>query len=190
MTLLDRKEIVDEKVVEETLNENPQDLLKEDSLLDTEKEDEIIDIASPVMSKKRFRLDGDNNRILELNISDLFIVDRLNKIYPKLQKYAKEAGEKLTEKPEGEDTEAALERVSASLKDIDAKMRGLLDEMFDSKVADVCAPSGSMYDPVKGKFRFEHIIEMLSGLYENNFRKEFKEMSTRIEKHTNKYVKK
>ena len=54
-------------------------------------DDNVVDLDLSVIRKKRFRVDGDNNRILELNTSDVGIVSRLNEVYPKLQKLAQDA---------------------------------------------------------------------------------------------------
>ena len=146
--------------------------------------DELTDIDLSATRKQRFRINGDNNRILELNVSDMGIITRVNEIYPKLQKLAVEAS-KLTF---DDDDESTLNRAGTTIKEIDLKMRELIDELFDSNVSEICAPSGSMYDPFDGKFRFEHIIESLAELYSNNFSEQFKKMSANVNKHTAKYT--
>ena len=45
-----------------------------------------------------------------------------------------------------------------------------------------------MYDPINGKFRYEHIIDTLSGLYTEDISKGMKKISTRVKKHTDKYT--
>ena len=77
-----------------------------------------------------------------------------------------------------------------SLKKADTDMRELIDYIFDSNVSDICAPSGSMYDPINGQFRFEHIIDTLSGLYETSVTSEIKKITSNVQKHTDKYVRK
>ena len=64
-----------------------------------------------------------------------------------------------------------------------------MDKLFDANVSETCAPSGTMFDPINGKFRFEHIIDVLSGLYESNMQSEIKKTASRIAKHTDKYTK-
>ena len=66
------------------------------------------------------------------------------------------------------DDEKDILKLADSLKDIDTKIRDIVDYIFDSNVSEICAPYGSMYDVVNGKCRFECIIESLSTLYENN----------------------
>jgi hypothetical protein len=68
-------------------------------------------------------------------------------------------------------------------------MRDLMDYIFDSNVSEICAPSGSMYDPINGQFRFEHIINILAGLYETDIESELTSIAKRVQKHTNKYSK-
>jgi len=149
---------------------------------------DIIDISLSVTRKKKFRIDGDDSRIIELNTSDINVIGRLNEAYKNLIEMANKASTILDDIDT--DTQEGLDKMVSALKDIDKEMRELIDFIFDSKISDICAPDGSMYDPFNGQFRFEHIIETLSGLYENNFDKEFKKMSSNVRKHTDKYVKK
>ena len=67
-------------------------------------------------------------------------------------------------------------------------MRQLIDYIFNSNVSEVCAPDGTMYDPIDGQFRFEHIINCLVALYENNIDLEVKQISNRVRKYTDKYT--
>lgn len=143
----------------------------------------IIDIDLSVTRKKRFRIDGDDSRILELNTSDMNILLRLDEVEEKLNKLA----DSVTF--DSNDDEHAEENVKKLLS-TDKEMRELMDYLFDSNVSDICAPSGSMYDPFNGKYRFEHIIETLFTLYEDNIAAEYKKMSKNVQKHTAKYTKK
>lgn len=147
----------------------------------TKKNTGIIDIDLSVTKKKQFRIDGDDNRIIELNTSDMTIIERLNEVYPKLESLSARTAE-LSD----DDVEGGIK----ALKNIDKEMRELLDYTFDSPISSVCAPDGSMYDLFNGEFRFEHIITVLLNLYEDNISKEFNNMEKRINKHTAKYTKK
>lgn len=147
------------------------------------------DIDLSATRKKRFRIDGDNNRYLELDVSDMTIISRLETLYPKLEKLSQDAALKQLDKEDAED-EKSITKISNALTKIDVQMRQILDEIFDSDVSAKCAPSGSMFDPFNGEFRFEHIIDVISKLYENNINSEFKKMSARMKKRTSKYTKK
>lgn len=150
--------------------------------------DDIIDIDLSPIKKKRFRINGDPNKILELNTSDINIVSRLTKLYPKLQKLAEDAVN-FSHDELNDNSEEGLNKFAAKLDTIDEKMSKLVDELFDADVSDVCKDGGTMYDPFNGMFRFEHIIGTLSKLYENNFSDEFGRIRKRVDKHTNKYIK-
>lgn len=173
--LVDETSIEKEKVVEQTANDVPATTFDGD-----------IDLSAT--RKKRFRIDGDNNRYLELNTSDMTILNRLDNLYPRLQKLSEDAAIKQLEKEET-DSEKALSKISQALIKIDVEMRQILDEIFDSNVSEMCAPSGSMFDPFNGTFRFEHIIDVITKLYENNLNSEFKKMSAKMKKRTSKYTK-
>lgn len=153
--------------------------------------DDIQDVDISAIKKKRFRINGDSSKILELNVSDMNIASRMTAAYDRLQKYMEEVGTILSDIPEdGETTPELEEKVNDQLKAIDEKMREEMDYIFQAPVSEVCSYGGSMYDPFEGAFRFEHIIESLSKLYENNLAKEFESMRKRVSVKTSKYTKK
>ena len=139
--------------------------------------EDIIDLDLSVTKKKRFRFDKDNNRILELNTSDMNILARMSEAYPKLKEQQEKAA-KLMEGIELRDDETVTDSdvaedmvtVAERLRAIDKDMRDLIDFMFNANVSEVAAPDGSMYDPYEGSFRFEYIITLLIKQYENNLR--------------------
>lgn len=145
---------------------------------------ELQNIDLSVFRKKQFTIDGDENRILELDTSDLNIVKRIKEFYPKLQKLE----EKLQNIPDFKDDQ--LVDIADFLDDIDSEMRTAVDAIFDSNVCEVCVPNGSMYDPINGRLRYEILIDVLSKLYDENLSAEIKKVNKRVEKHTAKYVKK
>lgn len=154
----------------------------------------VADISLESIRKKRFRIDGDDNRILELNTSDLNILSRLKETYPKLINIADTAFANLPEvTSDSEDydfiNDEATNTLVTALKDADNNMRELIDYIFQSNVSELCAPDGSMYDPIGGQFRFEAIISTLAALYENDISSEMSKISNRVQKHTNKYRK-
>ena len=126
-----------------------------------------IDLSA--LRRQRFTIDGDPNRVLELNTTDLTIIQRLSEAYPKLEELEHEVGNVSQGVGSTEDTvKDDIDTMATRLSDTDKKMRELLDYIFDSNVSEMCAPSGSMYDPIGGQLRYEHIITILMGLYENN----------------------
>ena len=175
--------VKDEEVKEEIVNEEEDKKEVEDT---QSKDDDIQDIDLSATRKKRFRIDGDNNRIIEIDTSDIRIVTRLETVYNKLQKLSDKAHKSILE-TEDEDIENST--LSEKLDKIDRDMRDLVDELFNAKVADICAPDGTMYDPYAGKLRFEHIIDVVGNLYEKNLTKEINLISARVKKHTSKYIK-
>jgi hypothetical protein len=164
--------------------------------VNSEATDDVIDLDLSVTKKKRFRFDKDNNRILELNTSDMNILARISDAYPKLKEQQEKAA-KLMEGIDIKDNDDIIDSeiekdmvtVSDRLKAIDKDMRELIDFMFNANVSEVAAPDGSMYDPYNGSFRFEYIITLLIKQYENNLQAEFSKMSKQMEKHTSKYTK-
>ena len=157
----------------------------------TDVENDIIDLDLSVTKKKRFRFDKDNNRILELNVSDMNIIARISDNYPKLTALNDKAMNLMDGINTDEDTATMndLNTMADRLKEIDAEMRNIVDTMFNANVCEVAAPDGSMYDPFNGSFRFEYIITLLMGQYETNLQSEFRKMDKQLIQHTAKYTK-
>ena len=191
---VDEDEVVDETTVDdEELVDGADDSDQEESVADEEEPDIIdIDLTTPTVEKKKFRLNGDNTQIIELNVNDTSIVGRLSSVYKKLKTLYSKVEAIQTEQSEDEDLGDYFERINKELDALDDEMREQIDILFASNVSEVVAPKGKccMYDPVNGMFRFEHIIETLSNLYANNLNKEFNRMRAKTDKHTSKYTKK
>lgn len=176
-------------MIDDTINTS-MEKATEEKITTVKTEPEVIDVDLGFVEKRRFRICGDYNRMLELNVSDLNIFARLKNGYPQLKELMDEAKEKVTSIPDGGDTDEILGMYADRLTEIDKKMREIVDYIFDSNASAVCAPSGNMFDPVGGQWRFERIIDKLSDLYANGLNDEFQQLKNRVEPKTSKYTKK
>jgi hypothetical protein len=151
--------------------------------------DEIIDLDLSVTKKKKFRFDKDDNRIIEVNTSDMNLMQRVSTAYPRLVELQDKAS-KLTEGINVEEGSGIddISTMAERLSKIDAEMRDVLDYMFDAPVSVAAAPTGSMYDPFNGSFRYEHIVAIMMKQYEDNLQSEFGKMEKQLKKHTDKYT--
>ena len=143
----------------------------------TDKAIDIVDVDIDGIKRQKFRINGRNDSVIELNLSDLNIVDRMQEGLNKLDAEMSEIA-----KLPDDDT------LSDKLKEADKRMREYVDYIFDYPVSDACIKNGSMYDPKNGMFAYEHIIDALTKLYTNNLNEEYKKMKSRIQKHTDKYT--
>jgi hypothetical protein len=153
---------------------------------------DIIDLDLSITRKKKLRFGKDDNRIVEVNTSDMNLMQRVNVAYPKLQELQAKST-KLTdgiEIEEGAEADAiqSIATMAERLTVVDTEMRDLIDYIFDAPVSTAAAPDGSMYDPFNGSFRYEHIIAVMMEQYENNLQSEFKKMEKQLKKHTDKYT--
>lgn len=154
---------------------------------------EIRDLDLSSIQKKKFRINGDDSKMLELNTSDMAIISRIDEAYPKLEKLQKDAITAFADTDTTENEENgtnAIKEFSDTLTKIDSNMRELVDYIFDSNVSEICADAGSMYDPLGGKFRYEHIIETLVKLYQDEISNEFNAFKNRVNNKASKYTKK
>lgn len=140
--------------------------------------DGVVDINIDGITRTRFRINGDPTAVIELNISDLGVIDRLESGLDKLDKDMTDIAALDTDE----------ENFSERLKTIDQRMRETIDYIFDSPVSAVCAKYGTMYDPIDGMFRYERVIDGLTKLYTNNINAEYKKLQQRIKKYTDKYT--
>lgn len=143
-------------------------------------EDDIIELKLDGIKKQRFRINGEPGAIIELDLSDMNIVNRLKKGMEQLQSEV--------EKIKSLDAEVNEDNFQEILDEIDSQMRKAIDFIFDYPVSDVCAKGGTMYDVKDGKLRYEIILDGLTKLYEDNIHNEYKKFQSRIQKHTSKYT--
>lgn len=143
-----------------------------------------IDLS--ITERQRFSINNDPNRAVFLNISDAGIVARVKEGYPKLMAIVDKVQKAMSN---DDDSDEALDNLVKSLEVADKEMRELMDEIFDSKVSDACAPDGTMYDLFNGRFRFEIILESLVKLYTTNMDNEIDALKKKAEKYTKKYHK-
>lgn len=142
------------------------------------KQDDVIDININVAERQKFRVNGQPNSIIELNLSDMGIFERLSTSYDRLQNLVTDMAEI--------DTDA--DDFSEKFHQADKAMRDEVDYIFDYPVSDICCRYGTMYDLKNGMFRFEQIIDALTKLYHNNLHSEFAKMRARVGKHTAPYT--
>lgn len=185
----------DEETKQVTANEeapvSEQEPKADEKSLSVPNTDDIQDVELSAVKKQRFRFNHDNSKILELNTSDLNIITRLTTSYDRLNKIMEEVAGTLSELPEGDDaTEDKLDNISAILKKLDDSMKEEVDFIFEAPVSKVLCSDGSMYDPIDGMFRYEHIIDKITSLYENNLNREFTKMRERVNSKTSRYTKK
>ena len=147
------------------------------------KDNNVINLDLSETKRTKIWVNGDNTKILELNLTDMGVMGRLQDSYPKLDELTDEI------KAISTDENASDEKIVEMFKKIDQKMRDIVDSIFDYPVSDICCDGGSMYDPIGGQLRFEYIIDKISKLYQNSLNEEFKRMQAKVKTHTAKYTK-
>ncbi len=146
-------------------------------------ENKVIDLSS-LGKTKIVIVDGEEKKDLYLNLSDMNIVSRLKEKYEELDELSTKYG-KIDVKEN--DTDSMLE-LGATIKELDSKIREIIDYVFDAPVSDVCMSYGSCFDIINGKCRYEQVMDALMNLYAENIAEESKKVK-RVQKHTGKYLK-
>lgn len=151
-------------------------------MIEEVKDKNILNLDLSETARTKIWVNGDCNKVLELNLTDMGVLSRLQDSYAKLDDLTAEV-KNLTS------ADITDEEITSTFKKIDQQMRDIVDGIFDYPVCDVCCDGGSMYDPVGGQLRFEYIIDRLSKLYETSLNEEFKRMQAKMKTHTDKYTK-
>ena len=133
---------------------------------------------------KKFTIDGDQNKVIELDPSDIGVVGRLDEAVPKMEEVFNafiQAGKTLSEGGTG---------FGETLRELDGRMRDIVNTIFDYDVCFVCVPKGTLFDVVadSAKFKFEVLIEGLAEVYENTITGDLKRVQARMSEHTKKYT--
>ena len=128
--------------------------------------------------KKSFAIDGDENRVIYLDPSDMGIMNRIDVFGKQID----EIIEKLKDVPVGE--------LGARIIEVDGDMREAINNIFDYDVCSACVPCGTMLDVLDGKFKFEIVVQALANVYTDTISSEMKKVTTRMSAHTKKYIKK
>ena len=149
-------------------------------------QNEVVDVTINMSQRRPFRLNRDPNKIIYLDVADMGVGMRLRTAYDNLIKMM----EKIADLGSKEDmTEDEQKTVLKTMEDLNERMKEQVDYIFNSPVADMCCDGGTMWDPYMGMFRFEHIIDALCGLYENNLSYEFMKMRSRVNGKVTQYRK-
>ena len=151
-------------------------------MIEEVKDKNIVNLDLSETARTKIWVNGDNTKVLELNLTDMGVMSRLQDSYPKLDELTAEVKNLASADVSDED-------IVATFKKIDKQMREIVDNIFDYPVCEVCCDGGSMYDPVGGQLRFEYIIDRISKLYETSLNDEFKKMQAKMKTHTAKYTK-
>ena len=151
-------------------------------MIEEVKDKNVLNLDLSETARTKIWVNGDNTKVLELNLTDMGVMSRLQDSYPKLDELTAEVKNLAS-------ADISDEEIVETFKKIDKQMRDIVDNIFDFPVCDVCCDGGSMYDPVGGQLRFEYIIDRISKLYETSLNEEFKRMQAKVKTHTAKYTK-
>lgn len=141
-----------------------------------------IDLA--ISKKERYTINNEEDRVIELNPSDMHILTRYSESIPKLN----ECVEKYSSVELEDDSDEAMVNAGKAFRELDNSIKEIIDYVFDYPVSEVCSYGGSMFDLQDGRFRFEVIIDTLFSIYDKHIDEESKKMQKRMRTHTDKYL--
>ena len=151
---------------------------------------EIKSLKFGIPKRKKFSIDGDESRFIELDTGDTGIVTRWAEIEPWFADVSKRLEAFNTDELDPTKDVDKSKEIIAEMATLDKEMREKMCYLFDS---DVCTPivgeRGSLLRPVNGDPIFYTILETLIPLYEADIKIEAAKSQKRVAKHTAKYAK-
>lgn len=143
--------------------------------------------------KQTIQLNGNPEKVIELDLGDSNIITRLSEGADKIENLVKERQNLHELLANGNDSTESnakyYQDLAVKFKELENNMREIINEIFEY---DVCTPflgTSSVFSIKNGEFAFEKIINSLMGLYEDSIRKESNNLKQRLSKHTDKYLK-
>lgn len=156
-----------------------------------------------ISTRKKFTIDGDATRVIELDIHDLALVTRLSDSLQRMdaltaewEKLGNMVGNSTVDDVEDDTAVDVIIKESKDFSDqfnlIETEMRNIIEFIFDCDgMCKTILGNSSVFSPVNGKYKYEQIIDVLTGLYEDSIEKEAKKINARkVEAKTSKYIKK
>ena len=159
----------------------------------------IQNINLNLSTKKKFTLDGDPNRVIELDISDINIIDRATTAFRNIEKLQADwESLPIPKNPNNEDdgetlndTVSTIEDFNTQFAEIENKLKQELNYMFDSDIAGTIFEANSPFSMVNGKFKFQQVVDVLMSLYENQIQSDVKKLNRqKVVNKTQRYIKK
>lgn len=143
-----------------------------------------LDISIRPNPRTEIRIDGDDGRVIALDLQDYNIVNRFADLLPELN--AIDAEYTAAVKGKSDDPEGPQALITA-IRDLEARLTAAIDTLFDADVCAICSGGASLFTPVGNSMLYELIISRLADLYDDAFTSAIKQRRARVAKHTAKY---
>lgn len=125
---------------------------------------------------KRLEINGDENRIITINPTDIAVIKRYNEVIPQLD----ELSEKYKEIPQEKTVEA--------ISELDKKAREFIDYIIGSPVSETVFGTANCLSYAGGQTIFENFLTAYMNYMTPAIKSEYEKSKKRIEKYT-KHIK-
>jgi hypothetical protein len=125
---------------------------------------------------KRLAINGDENRIITINPTDIAVIKRYNEVIPQLD----ELSEKYKEIPQEKTVEA--------ISELDKKAREFIDYIIGSPVSETVFRTANCLSYAGGQTIFENFLTAYMNYMTPAIKSEYEKSKKRIEKYT-KHIK-
>ena len=131
-------------------------------------------------------IDGDESRIIRLDLADIGVFARFDAAIPELDKIEQRFRE--LSNAEGDELQQ-MQGYAKALAAAETELAAIIDGIFNAEVCKTCAGGASLFALDNGSFLYERIVEAVGGLYGDRLKGQVAERRKRLAKHTAKYGK-
>ena len=132
-------------------------------------------------------INNDKNRILRVNVRDIGILDRVQRVADNFQEKIKTLGEELTITSDGE---AAVPEIAEAVRRINQEMRTEFDSIFYEGASEIVFGKQNPLSMSNGNTIFNNFMTAFAEYIKPFIEKETKTMQKNIEKYRKAYKKK
>lgn len=132
-------------------------------------------------------INNDNNRILRVNVRDIGILDRVQRVADNFQEKIKTLGDELTITSDGE---ATVPEIAEAVRRMNQEMRTEFDNIFYEGASEIVFGKQNPLSMSNGNTIFNNFMTAFAEYIKPFIEKETKQMQKNIEKYRKAYKKK
>ena len=139
-------------------------------------------------TKKKYAIDGEKNRILEIDLQDISITSRIKPAMEKTER-VQSNWDGLRDLDPDNLTEDEAAQLEAAYEKAEAEMREAIDYLFNANVSEVMLKDTSAFTPVNGRLKYDILVSALSEKYGDTIKREMGKFNVgKVNKRVQKYI--
>ncbi len=147
-----------------------------------------LGLNQTINTKRKYAIDGDESKILEIDLQDMAIMSRIKPAMERINRIKSNWQDLQDIDPENMSDEET-EKLEAAYDKSEREIREAIDYLFDANVCEVLLGDMSAFTPVDGRLKYDIVISALSEQYESRIKKEMSKFDVgKVNKKVQKFI--